>query len=452
MKSWNEIRKAATAFSKRWKGTYDPSTGIETETITSSTGDRLATHTYTNGTDYTTETYAYDMLGNRIATTDALGNTIFKSYDPFGNVIVEDGATYPVRYTYDTAGRRTSLSTTRDGTTWDTTAWAYDPVTGNCISKTYADGSTVSYTYTPDNLPLRTTYASRKWKEKVYDAQRRLCGVVYSSSDMDYELQLDVYGNATNVQDAAENTWRHVFGLNSILLGEEYVSMGEVQFSASAVTNSLSRIVDPFDRPAGFAFSVNGTAKCGIGYDYDCDGHVAHFVATNSAGRSFSVVYTNVAGYCCGYTLTTPSGGTLRRAVDRNGCRRSLVTNCVTYFNSPLVDYNLYAFDALSRPTARTTGATGVSPVDSTYSYNNRSEFVSATIGTNSFAHAYDDIGNHLLFGDNAVTNTFTHNALNQMVERADPSAPQSTFVYDADGVPFYDRLALSSFLGLSVA
>ena len=36
MKSWNEIRKAATAFSKRWKGTYDPSTGIETKTITSS--------------------------------------------------------------------------------------------------------------------------------------------------------------------------------------------------------------------------------------------------------------------------------------------------------------------------------------------------------------------------------------------------------------------------------
>ena len=23
MKSWNEIRKAATAFSKRWKGAYD---------------------------------------------------------------------------------------------------------------------------------------------------------------------------------------------------------------------------------------------------------------------------------------------------------------------------------------------------------------------------------------------------------------------------------------------
>ena len=166
----------------------------------SPTGDLLATHTYTNATDYTTETYAYDMLGNRIATTDAHGSTIHRTYDPFGRILSEWGATYPVCYTYDTAGRRTSLTTFRDagGTQFiastdlgDTTTWAYDPPTGNCLSKTYADGSTVTYTYTPDNLPLRTSYASGKWKENVYDAQRRLCGVIYSSPDMDYELQLD---------------------------------------------------------------------------------------------------------------------------------------------------------------------------------------------------------------------------------------------------------------------
>lgn len=47
---------------------------------------------------------------------------------------------------------------------------SYDPRTGSCVSKTYADGSTVRYTYTPDNLPLRTTYASGRWKEYAYDA------------------------------------------------------------------------------------------------------------------------------------------------------------------------------------------------------------------------------------------------------------------------------------------
>ena len=65
--------------------------------------------------------------GNRTPTAGAYGNTTFKSYDPLGNVVAEWGATYPVLYTYDTAGRRTSLSTTRDGIIGDTTTWTYDP-------------------------------------------------------------------------------------------------------------------------------------------------------------------------------------------------------------------------------------------------------------------------------------------------------------------------------------
>ena len=123
-----------------------------------------------------------------------------------------------------------------------------------------------------------------------------------------------------------------------------------------------------------------------------------------------------------------------RKFVERDAFRRSLVTNCATYFNSSLVGSSRYAFDALSRPVARTTEATGGSPVASSFAYNDRSEVLSASIGANFFAHAYDDIGNHLLFGDNDATNTFTHNALNQMVGRAAPSAPPATFTYTPDG------------------
>ena len=235
-----------------------------------------------------------------------------------------------MRYTYDTAGRRTSLTTFRTtgavalvATDGDTTTWAYDPATGKCLSKTYADGSTITYTYTPDNLLLRTTYASGKWKENVYDAQRRLCGVVYSSPDMDYELQLDAYGNATNVEDSAGNSWRYEYGFNSALIGEECVS-------ASATTNRLSRSIDPFDRPTGYTLSIDNTLKGGVWYSYDVDGRISEIAVTNTAGRIFTVAYTNNADYNYGYTLTTPSGNTIRRVVDRDDYRRSLVTNCAT--------------------------------------------------------------------------------------------------------------------------
>ena len=53
MKSWDEIRKAATVFSNRWKNTYDEKTQSQcfpkdffAATYTPY-GDLLATHTYT---------------------------------------------------------------------------------------------------------------------------------------------------------------------------------------------------------------------------------------------------------------------------------------------------------------------------------------------------------------------------------------------------------------------
>ena len=198
--------------------------------------------------------------------------------------------------------------------------------------------------------------------------------------------------------------------------------------------NNLSRSADPFDRLAGYALSVNDAPKGGVGYAYDPGGCISHIIATNPAGRVFTVAYTNVAGYNYGYTITTLNGGTIRRVVERDAFRRSLVTNCATYFNSSPIEFHTYAFDALSRPTVRIASRTGCQPVQSSFAYNNRSEVVSAAIGANLFTHSYDDIGNHLLFGDNSVTNTFTHNALNQMVGRAAPSAPQTSLAYDADG------------------
>ena len=50
------------------------------------------------------------------------------------------------------------------------------------------------------------------------------------------------------------------------------------------------------------------------------------------------------------------------------------------------------------------------------------------------FYTQYADIGHHLLFGDNAATNTFAHNQLNQMVGRAAPSAPPTSFTNTPEG------------------
>ena len=46
--------------------------------------------------------------------------------------------------------------------------------------------------------------------------------------------------------------------------------------------------------------------------------------------------------------------------------------------------------------------------------YNRRSELAAANIGTNCYGYAYDTIGNRLWSAENATTNTYTANNLNQ--------------------------------------
>ena len=124
----------------------------------------------------------------------------------------------------------------------------------------------------------------------------------------------------------------------------------------------------------------------------------------------------------------------------RGLCHRYLVNDCATAFNDESIDSHSSAYDALSRPTSRTssgatTGTTGVPPVAASFAYNDRSEIVSATIGTNHFLHAYDTVGNQTNHVANAATDTFTHNALNQMVGRGVPTAPQTFAIsHDLDG------------------
>ena len=82
-----------------------------------------------------------------------------------------------------------------------------------------------------------------------------------------------------------------------------------------------------------------------------------------------------------------------------------------------LTAYIRTASDLCSRPTTRNTD---------TFGYNEHGEVVSAQIGASQFAHAYDFIGNQTNFVANATTNSYTHNALNQVSTTQEISAPSA--------------------------
>ena len=352
--------------------------------------------------------FDYDCRGNRCEVVDVLGNSTMTLHDPLGNVVVEDGATYPARFDYDTQGRRMALCTTRDDENWDETAWGYDAATGLCTNKVYADGSNVAYTHTSDGLPLRTTYASGRWKENSYDARRNLSGVCHSDSSLDFSIARDVFGRVTNVTHAAGGEWWYEYGVGDTLLRE--IVVGRDVSIAPQTTKTLFRSFDAYARPTGLSLSFGGVAKGGVVCSYGDDGLLADMSVTNAAGRVFTVAYSNLSARCHGYVITTPGGAAIHRIAERNRYRRDILDGCSTTFNNSVVDSHAYTYDVLSRPTARTS-----SGISSSFAYNDRSEVVSAQIGTNIFAHVYDYIGNQTLFSANAATNAYTHNALNQI-------------------------------------
>ncbi len=380
-------------------------------------GDLLATHTYTNGTDYTTETYAYDMLGNRIATTDALGNTTHRTYDPLGNLTAEWGATYPVRYTYDTQGRRTSLTTFRTtgavalvATDGVTTTWTYDPATGNCLSKTYADNSIVTYTYTPDNLPLRETKPSGAWKENMYDAARQIVGVVSSDGAQDASMQRDEFGRVMAESNSV--------ALAEYSLDDCWGATNETQ-TVDGVSVSFERGFDAYGRIERFDR---------IGGEESMFGYAPHGALSAVSNGNVAVEYAFTGDVLdAGYALAVQGGLDFSHEVFRHGYLRRCIVAVSNRCGNALQGLE-YSYDALQRPVSRNSDS---------FDYNVRGEVVSATIDGRDESHSYDDIGNAVQASYPASTNDYTSNCRNQyssIAAVAEGTQLVASVSYDLDG------------------
>ena len=331
------------------------------------------------------------MLGNRVATTDALGNATYRAYDPLGRVIAEWGATYPVRFAYDTVGRRTSLSTTRDGETWDTTTWTYDPYTSLCTSKTYADGSTVTYTYTSDNLPLRTTYATGKWTENVYDGKRRQIGTVSSDGDSDDSFILDEWGRIVTSSNPASTVSRAFSAIG--LATNETWTVGSETAAVNRVFDGQGRLVH---------LSIPGSGH-DVFYSFAPDGQLE-----SVSNSKVVVTYAFTPDRRdAGYSIALSNGMTFVRSVARDPFRREFVAAITNAADGLSIDSLVYVHDALGRPVSRNAD---------TFGYNARSEVVSSRRAAENAedSYSYDNIGNLQAYASTTETNVYTANCLNQ--------------------------------------
>ena len=365
-------------------------------------GDLVAEHTYTNADSFATERYGYDAFGRRVLSVDALGGAVTTRYDAVGNVIERYGATQPVRFAYDTAGRRTSLSTTRDGIIWDVTTWSYDPYTGKCLVKRYADDSQATYSYAGDGAVLQEVNPSGSWSSSAYDASRRLVGVTSSDGKGDAVFGYDEFGRMSSASNAVA-AYAYTRNADGVATGE----------TATVGTNvfAYARTVDEFGRVCGRG--IPGARWQTI--SYDGRGRVASL--SNDVA---SIVYSySEDGQDEGYVTTLPSGAVVRRQVVRDAFRRNIVVAVTNFVNGIAVegfDYSrdaagrivgcnesVFAHDALGRTTAAEICDGGSPAASFGYSYDDAGNFVSLAHGTNVVSCAANALNQCVSFGGETV-------------------------------------------------
>ena len=281
---------------------------------------------------------------------------------------------------------------------------------GFCTVKTYADGSTVTYTRTPDGLLLRETKPSGAWKENVYDAMRQIVGIVSSDGAQDASMLRDEFGRVTAESNSV--------ALAAYSLDDCWGATNETQ-TVDGFSVSFKREFDAYGRLARFA-RVGGEDSV---FDYAPHGAIS-IVSNESVAVGYAFADDSLDA---GYALDVQGGLDFSREVFRHGYLRSCIVAVSNHCGN--VSQGLeYSYDALQRPVSRNADSFG---------YNVRGEVVSATIDGRNESHSYDDIGNAVQASYPASTNDFTSNCRNQyssIAAVAEGTQLVASVSYDLDG------------------
>ena len=364
--------------------------------------------------------------------TNALGNATIYAYDLRGHKILEHGATYPVRYTYDIFGNKITMTTFRDErATGDTTTWLYDEASNCMTNKVYADGKGPTYSYTPDGKLSQRIWARGIVTDYSYDGWGNLTNTVYSDDTPTISLAYDALGRQTEAHDAA--------GITTFVY-DDFGSITNETVIGVAGTTTIIRHWDSYGRSLGYSLvglavpSSEPQRQSTLAYD-TATGRLVTMLA-NGSETPFAWSYLDGADRKS--SLTYPNGLTASWQYDANN---QLLQVCNATPTNVISQYD-YTYDAAGRRVSCAKSGTAFRQDDTiAYGYNARSELTNATAAVDSdyrYAYDFDEIGNRETSSERGTNCTYAANSLNQyaMVGRVVSNAPQEEFIpqYDDDG------------------
>lgn len=405
-----------------------------TKTVKYDTAERIVLTT--DGAGNSTATTYDDNTGEISLVTDALGKTTCYKYDEHGRMTAIYGTgAHPVCYGYDMDSNLISMTTFRvpsgtitndptgrlDG---DTTEWEYSCQGNLPLKKTYPDGSGIQMEYDEMNRLARITNARGMSIVQTYDPKTGWIVSISCSDSMtpDVSYAYNHLGWLTRITDGT--------GIREI----NYTTYGFIGTESTLVNNTpylLCNTYDSLGRLSGYDLTAGNSAIHILTalQTYRGDGRLDYAgVKVNGTLNSFSYQY--LAGTNLVQKITMPGGWEQSLTYDPN---RNLLSKMDVVKGSLSKIVRTYDYDQVYRLTSQSQKR-GDAPFDPcSFSYNERSELSSATLGTSLFQYAYDNFGNRKIALEEGVSSPYTSNALDQYTLIG--TAP-SGFVpeYDSDG------------------
>lgn len=460
-----------------------------------STGGRIVETVFANGllmskkdANGHIETYGYNDIGQQISKTDAVGNTIVYEYDNLGNLLkttdcdgnvtqtifdsnnqkeyVIDANGNTTQYSYN-GNMKNTLVTLPDGNTIEykydgedrpikiidqadnETIIAYDKV-GNVLSKTFADGSVVSYTYDKVGNVLTETNSKGAVTTKTYDANGNVLTVIDNEGNITRNYY-DAMSRIVRKTNALSGSTVYKYSLAGDLLCEIDAMGNKKSYTYDAYGNKLTftdakgnvtsytydnnnnvlTICDPLGNITINTYNGNNKlietkdAKGNVKkYAYDCQGRCTHI--TDAKNNIFRTVYD--------------ANGNVLKVIDAKG--NTITEKTYNSLNLPQVirdstgNATTYSYNELGKVETVTDQCGNTK----TFSYNSRGLNSSVVDSMNGQSRAnYDTLGNITdLIGPLGGTTHYEYDDMGRLASETTPTGGTVTYGYNELNIKDY--------------